>query len=248
MTKTKEIIVMLPTYKERDNLKTLIPEIHKELNKSKKQNKTAQKHLILVVNDASDDGTEALIKKMSKKYPVTLCEREKKEGLGKATLDGFTQALKKNPELIIVMDADHSHPPNALPRIIKKSQEENTDIVIGSRYVSGGGVDNWVWYRRLLSKTANFYARTLLGLKARDITGSYRAYKPAILKKINMNKIRSNGYTFQEEILYALKKSGAKITETPITFFERREGQSKMPATEILTGAIQLLGIIGRKY
>lgn len=242
MTATNEIIVMLPTYEEADNLKTLIPALHEELTKIK------QKYLILVVNDKSGDGTAALIKKLSKKYPVVLHERKKKEGLGKATIDGFRQALKKKPKRIIVMDADHSHPPSALPRIIKKSLDENADIVIGSRYITGGGVDNWVWYRRLLSKAANFYARTLLGLKAKDITGSYRAYNPALLNKIQLARIKSNGYTFQEEILYALKKAGARTTEVPIIFHERREGQSKMPTTEILTGAIQLLSIIGRKY
>ncbi|MBR9702553.1 polyprenol monophosphomannose synthase [Candidatus Woesearchaeota archaeon] len=233
MTKTKEIIVLLPTYEEADNLKTLIPLIHKELTK--------QKHLILVVNDASGDGTEALIKKMSKKYPVALHERKKKDGLGKATIAGFQEALKKNPSRIIVMDADHSHPPSALTNILKKSKDY--DVVIGSRYMKGGGVDNWVWYRRLLSKAANFYARTILGLKAKDITGSYRAYNPAALKKIDLNKIKSNGYTFQEEILYALKQKGATISETPIIFHERREGQSKMPKTEILTGAFQIIRI-----
>lgn len=226
------IIVLLPAYREAKNLVHLIPQIDASIK---------EKYEIIVVNDPSGDGTKKIIEKFSQ-YPITFLERKKKEGFGKATIDGLKIALAKKPEFIIQMDADRSHSPKDIPVMLKKARE-GYDVVIGSRYVRGGNILHWSLYRKFLSKLANAFARKLLKLPAKDVTGAYRTYNPFQLQKIDFARITSFGYTFQEEILYLLKKQGAKIKEIPITYTERTTGKSNMPKLEMITGAYKLLRV-----
>jgi len=213
-------MIIIPTYKECENLKELLPKILDETT-----------HDVLIVDDSSNDGTKELIKKYDR---VHLLER-KKRGFGSAVLDGLKEGIKRKEAFLLTMDADLSHDPKDISRLLKACK--GLDVVIGSRYVKGGAVKNWALHRRLLSKAANTYARTVLGLKQKDVTGGFRVYRTSAIKKI-INKKFSEGYTFQEEILYRLQ---GRVKEIPITFIERREGKSKLPSSEIFTGAYRLL-------
>ena len=213
-------MIIIPTYKECENLKELLPKILDETT-----------HDVLIVDDSSNDGTKELIKKYDR---VHLLER-KKRGFGSAVLDGLKEGIKRKEAFLLTMDADLSHDPKDISRLLKACK--GVDVVIGSRYVKGGAINNWALHRRLLSKAANTYARTVLGLKQKDVTGGFRVYRTSAIKKI-INKKFSEGYTFQEEILYRLQ---GRVKEIPITFIERREGKSKLPSSEIFTGAYRLL-------
>lgn len=213
-------MIVIPAYKECENLKRLLPEVLKQTT-----------HDILIVDDSSNDGTKELVKKYEK---VHLLER-KERGFGSAVLAGLKEGIKRKEAFILTMDADFSHDPKDIPRLLKACK--GVDVVIGSRYVKRGNIKNWVWYRRALSRMANFYARTTLGLTAKDVTSGFRVYRTSALKKI-IDKQFSDGYTFQEEVLYRLQ---GRVKEVPITFTERREGESKLPSSEIFTGAYRLL-------
>lgn len=213
-------MIVIPTYKECENLKRLLPEVLKQTT-----------HDILIVDDSSNDGTKELVKKYEK---VHLIER-KERGFGSAVLAGLKEGIQRKEAFILTMDADFSHDPKDIPQLLKACK--GVDVVIGSRYVKGGAIKNWVWYRRIVSRAANLYARNILNLRAKDVTSGFRVYRTNKLKKI-INKQFSDGYTFQEEILYYLQ---GRVKEVPITFIERREGKSKLPSSEIVTGAYQLL-------
>jgi dolichol-phosphate mannosyltransferase len=172
-----------------------------------------------------------------------LIKRAGKLGLGTAVLAAMEYAVQHNYEYLINMDADLSHPPRYLPTILAKA-EEGYDVVIGSRYVSGGQIEGWSRSRRLMSRCINIYARCLLGLKTRDNSGSYRCYRRTLLGKLAPNSILSNGYSFFEELLYRLRKLGGTFAEVPITFEERHAGQSKLNIKEIFI-ALGLLLFIG---
>lgn len=215
-------MIIIPTYKECENLKKLIPQVLKETS-----------HDILIVDDSSNDGTKELIRKYDK---VHLIER-KERGFGSAVLAGLKEGIRRKEAFLLTMDADFSHDPKDIPRLLKACK--GYDVVIGSRYVKGGKIKNWAMHRRILSKAANIYARTILGLDAKDVTGGFRVYRTSAIKKI-IGKEFSDGYTFQEEILYRLQ---GRVKEVPITFIERREGKSKMPSSEMITGAYKLLKI-----
>jgi len=215
-------MIVIPTYKECENLKSLLPQILENTS-----------HDVLIVDDNSKDGTKELVKKYSQ---VHLIER-KKRGFGSAVLEGLKEGIRKKEAFILTMDADFSHDPKDIPRLLKACK--GVDVVIGSRYVKGGAIKNWALHRRILSRAANFYARTILRLEAKDVTSGFRVYRSSALKKI-LDKKFSEGYTFQEEILYYLQ---GRVKEVPITFIERREGKSKLPSSEIFTGAYRLLKI-----
>lgn len=215
-------MIIIPTYKECENLKKLIPQVLKETS-----------HDILIVDDSSNDGTKELIRKYDK---VHLLER-KERGFGSAVLAGLKEGIRRKEAFLLTMDADFSHDPKDIPRLLKACK--GVDVVIGSRYVKGGAIRNWALYRRILSRAANAYARIILGLEAKDVTGGFRVYRSSALKKI-INRRFSEGYTFQEEVLYHLR---GRVKEIPITFTERREGKSKLPSSEIVTGAYRLLKI-----
>ncbi|HUJ28875.1 MAG TPA: polyprenol monophosphomannose synthase [Myxococcales bacterium] len=209
--------VVLPTYNERENLPHIAPAIlaaSPELD-------------LLVVDDNSPDGTGALADELARDDPrVRVLHRERKEGLGRAYLAGFAQALAAGYGRILEMDADFSHDPQRLPALLAASRE--VDVALGSRYVDGGGTVNWGLGRRLLSRGGSFYARTILGLGVRDLTGGFKCFRREVLESIDLPSVRSSGYAFQIELTYRAVKRGFKVREVPITFVDRRVGKSKM--------------------
>ena len=209
--------VVVPTYNERENLPELVPAIlaaSPELD-------------ILVVDDSSPDGTGQLADELALRDPrVRVLHRAKKEGLGRAYLAGFGEALGLGYGRILEMDADFSHSPERLPELLAASRK--ADVVLGSRYVPGGGTVNWGLGRRALSKGGSFYARTILGLGVRDLTGGFKCFHREVLEKLDLASVRSSGYAFQIELTYRAVRRGFKVVEVPITFVDRRVGKSKM--------------------
>ncbi|MCS7203726.1 MAG: polyprenol monophosphomannose synthase [Thermodesulfovibrio sp.] len=213
-----KILIVLPTYNEAKNLDLLIPKI------------IEQRVELLFVDDSSVDGTAEIIKQwMRKTDKINLIQRPAKLGLGTAYIEGFKWALDKDYQYIFEMDADLSHDPADIPRFISKC-EEGYDLVIGSRYTRGTiSVIGWDFKRLLLSKFANRYATTILGLRfLTDVTSGYRCYRRNVLESIDFDRIKSNGYAFQIEMVYRAYKKGFKIGEIPIIFYERNSGSSKM--------------------
>ena len=210
--------VIIPTYNEKENIRFLVEEIFSLYSNI----------FILVVDDNSPDGTGDIVKDLQIRFPqLALRQRLNNRGFGKSYIDGFEKLLDDSENRIIVMmDADFSHDPEEIPEMINKLSE--CDMVIGSRYVPGGDIENWNWRRRLLSRFANFYVKTILGTPINDMTTGFMCLRKSILDKINLDSIKSDGYAFLVELKYKIFKAGYKIYEHPITFVERREGQSKM--------------------
>ena len=214
--------VVLPTYNERENLEPLVASL---------QSLPLALHII-VVDDNSPDGTGALADELSRLHPdVEVIHRSGKLGLGTAYAAGFDLALASGFDLICTMDADFSHDPCYLPALIEGSRRH--DLMIGSRYVPGGGVVNWGWTRKLLSWGANTVAHLALGLKARDCTAGFRCYRRRVLETVDPASIRANGYSYLIEMLYNVQRAGFTMGETPIIFADRRLGQSKISQDEI---------------
>ncbi len=215
-------ILLVPTYNEAENIRALVeavlqvvPDMH-----------------VLVFDDNSPDGTGKIADELaSENENVRVVHRPGKMGLGSAYVMGFKQAIAEGYELICHMDADFSHDPKYWPELLEGMGGH--DVMIGSRYVAGGGTQDWGLHRRILSRVSNFIARTVLGIKVRDCTGGFRCYKADVLARINPDAIVSNGYSFLEEVLYKVIRAGAKVGETPIIFVERRLGQSKISKKEI---------------
>jgi dolichol-phosphate mannosyltransferase len=207
--------VVLPTYNERENLPGIVPGILA----------AAPELDVLVVDDDSPDGTGELADELAARDArVFVLHRPRKEGLGRAYLAGFAEALERGYGRILEMDADFSHDPARLPALLKT----DADLVLGSRYVEGGGTVNWGLGRRLLSKGGSFYARTILGLSIRDLTGGFKCFRREVLESIDLASVRSSGYAFQIELTYRALKRGFKVREVPIVFTDRRVGKSKM--------------------
>lgn len=223
-------LVIIPTYKEKENIKKIIP-IVLSLKESIH---------ILVVDDGSPDGTADVVKDFMKEFPnkVFLIERSGKLGLGTAYIAGFKWALENNFDIIAEMDADFSHPYEKLVDFEKELSSDNCDVVIGSRYVKGGGTQNWTIDRRFLSRGGSIYTRFITGLPVNDTTAGFVAYKKNVLAAINLDEIKSNGYAFQIEMKFATWKLGFKIKEIPIIFKDRTEGVSKMNG-KIVTEALK---------
>jgi len=213
----RESIILIPTLNERKNLEKLIPAIFNFMPEIS----------VLVVDDNSGDGTAEFIDNLQGGLPnLFSLNRDKDFGYGKACLDGFKWALERGYQYIVTMDADFSHDFKSIPDLFKKL--EDFDVAIGSRYVAGGQIENWSSHRRILSKVANLYVRTILSVRIMDLTTGFNAYRREVLSKIDLDDIKSDGYAFLVELKYKLAKAGARITEYPITFYERREGKSKM--------------------
>jgi dolichol-phosphate mannosyltransferase len=207
--------VVLPTYNERENLPGIVPGILA----------AAPELDVLVVDDDSPDGTGKLADELAARDArVFVLHRPRKEGLGRAYLAGFAEALERGYGRILEMDADFSHDPARLPALLKT----DADLVLGSRYVEGGGTVNWGLGRRLLSKGGSFYARTILGLSIRDLTGGFKCFRREVLESIDLASVRSSGYAFQIELTYRALKRGFEVREVPIVFADRRVGKSKM--------------------
>ena len=211
-------LVVIPTYNEKENISKLVRDI------------LSLDHgfHVLIIDDNSPDGTGQVIDDLADEFSeVHVCHRPKKMGLGSAYLVGFGIALEAMFDYIIEMDADFSHDPKSLPRFLEKFNE-GYDVIIGSRYIKGGGVSNWSGERKALSKYANIYVRMVTGLPVKDTTGGFNGYRRSILEAIDLGSIHSNGYAFQIEMKYRAWKKGFKLIEFPILFSERKHGKSKM--------------------
>jgi len=211
------VLVVVPTYNERDNLEWLVGRIRSSVPWVD----------VLVVDDGSPDGTGDLGDRMAAADPqVTVLHRATKTGLGAAYLEGFAVALARGYDVVGEMDADGSHQPEQLPRLL--SALEHADLVIGSRWVPGGSVVNWPLSRKVLSVGGNLYARLLLGMPLRDITAGYRLFRRSTLETIDLGSVQSAGYIFQTDLAFRTLRAGLRVVEVPIQFVERVRGQSKM--------------------
>ncbi len=214
----KKVLVIIPTYNESENIVKIIGEIL-SLN-------IADTSLdILVIDDNSVDGTSQLVKALNLPQ-VKVIDRERKLGLGTAYIRGFKYAIENNYDYVFEMDADFSHDPKALPGFI--SRMDKYDLVIGSRYIEGIAVVNWPLSRLMISMGAGYYTRFITSLPVKDVTAGFMCYKVSSLKQINLDSVKSNGYSFQIEMKYRMWKKGFKLIEIPIVFIDRRAGVSKM--------------------
>lgn len=215
--KLSKSLIVIPTYNELNNVQKLIPNL----------NSLYPQTDIMIIDDNSPDGTGNYVKEISlKDNRVKLIQREGKLGLGTAYVCGFKYMLENGYEYVVQMDADYSHDPNDIARFIE--QIDNNDLVIGSRYIHSANVVNWPLRRLLLSYFANKYAKIITGLPIADCTGGFKCFRRKVLESINLDNIKSNGYSFQIEMNFISWKKGFKIFEIPIVFTERQEGASKM--------------------
>jgi dolichol-phosphate mannosyltransferase len=209
-------VVCLPTYNERENLEPMLRALGDKGVR------------VLVIDDNSPDGTGELADRLAQELGyVDVLHRERKEGLGPAYLAGFRHALASEAELLLEMDCDFSHDPDDVPRLIA-AVADGADLALGSRYVPGGGVRNWGLVRRLISAGGSSYARIILGVKVRDLTGGFKCYRRAVLEAIDLDAVDSKGYAFQIETTYRALRAGFEVFEVPITFADREVGGSKM--------------------
>ena len=223
------ILVALATYNERDNLAPLLAEIHKAVPAAD----------LLVIDDNSPDGTGKLADDLAAGNPrLHVLHRPGKLGLGTAILSGMHYALEHGYDLFVNMDADFSHHPRYLPALL--AGMDGHDVTIGSRYILGGGSVNWPLGRRLMSRGINSLVAFLMHIPARDCSGAYRCYRVSKLREAHLERLRSRGYSFQQEVLYRCRKAGCKIGETPIVFENRRAGKSKVNVFEALRSAKRL--------
>ncbi|WP_299564079.1 polyprenol monophosphomannose synthase [uncultured Mycolicibacterium sp.] len=236
---SQRTLVIIPTFNERENLPLIVGRVHRA---------APQVH-VLIVDDGSPDGTGELADELAAADPdrVHVMHRTSKDGLGAAYLAGFRWGLGRGYTVLVEMDADGSHAPEELHRLLD-AVDAGADLAIGSRYVPGGTVRNWPYRRLLLSRTANTYSRLLLGVGINDITAGYRAYRREVLEKIDLDAVDSKGYCFQIDLTWRAINHGFTVVEVPITFTEREFGQSKMSGSNIREAMIKVAewGIRGR--
>ncbi|HEY1905725.1 MAG TPA: polyprenol monophosphomannose synthase [Myxococcaceae bacterium] len=217
-------LVCIPTYNERENVESIVRAVLAADSRVD----------VLVVDDASPDGTGALADALAEESPrVHVLHRAGKAGLGKAYLAAFDWALQRNYSLVLEMDADFSHDPAYLPTLLDRASTD-ADLVLGSRWVTGGGTRNWGIGRQLISRGGSLYARTILGLDIRDLTGGYKCFRSEVLRAIDLPSVTSSGYGFQIELTYRAIRKGFRVVEVPIVFEDRRVGQSKMSRAIVL--------------
>lgn len=230
-------VIVLPTFNERENIAAIIHAVLTEVPGAQ----------VLIVDDNSPDGTASVVEELMKKEPrLSILKRARKEGLGRAYVHAFKKLLNDSSvRTIVEMDADFSHDPVYLPKLLEKRGEY--DLVVGSRNVVGGGTAGWELWRKLLSRGGNIYARTVTGLPVSDSTGGFNAISAEYLRKIDLDKIDSSGYAFQIELKYLLYKAGARITEFPIIFKNRAGGESKLSSHIIREGILAPWKLIMRK-
>jgi dolichol-phosphate mannosyltransferase len=231
--------ICLPTYNERENLEKMLRAL------------APHGVRVLVIDDNSPDGTGQIADELARELDfVSVLHRDRKEGLGPAYLAGFRRALEEGAEYVLEMDCDFSHDPADVPRLLA-AMDDGADLALGSRYVPGGGTENWGLLRRIVSAGGSLYARVLLGLRIRDVTGGFKCYRRAVLERIDLDAIHSKGYAFQIEGTYRTIRAGFKVVEVPITFVDRTEGTSKMSRTIFLEAvarvpALRLAALRGR--
>ena len=240
-TDSERILVIIPTYNEADNLPRIVPAVLE-------QDVRIQ---VLVVDDASPDGTGQIADQMAAQDPrIRVLHRLGKEGLGRAYLAGFGYALENGFDIVFEMDADFSHPPHALPELIEKFSQ--ADVVIGSRYVDGRvTVSNWPMTRLLISYFGSRYARVITGMPVRDGTGGFNGWTREVLESLRLERVRSNGYAFQIELKFRAYRAGFRLVESPILFTERDTGESKMSKAIVREAAwrvwwLKICDIFGR--
>jgi dolichol-phosphate mannosyltransferase len=231
-------LACLPTYNERENLERMVHALRD------------QGVAVLVIDDNSPDGTGELADRLARDLDgVGVLHRPHKEGLGPAYLDGFRRALAEGADLILEVDCDFSHDPADVPRLVEAARE--ADLVLGSRYVPGGSVRNWGLARRVVSAGGSLYARLLLGVGVRDLTGGFKCYRRAVLEALDLDAISSRGYAFQIETTYRALRAGFRVVEIPIAFVDREHGGSKMSRRIVLEAiwkvpALRLKALAGR--
>jgi len=213
-----DVLVIVPTYNERDNLPEIVAAVHEHLPEAD----------LLVVDDNSPDGTGAVADEIAARDgKVHVLHRAGKQGLGTAYVAGFKWALARDYQFLFEMDCDFSHDPKYLPLMLARARD-GADLVLGSRYVDGGGTVNWGPMRKLISRGGSFYARTILGIGVRDVTGGFKCFRRATLEKLDLDSVSAQGYGFQIEMTYRTIRHGMRVEEIPIVFVDRRVGQSKM--------------------
>ena len=212
------VLIVTPTYNERDNLTPFVEDVFRALPEAH----------VLVVDDASPDGTGELADQLAKDDPrIQVIHRPGKMGIGSAYVTAFRHGIREGYDMIFEMDTDRSHDPGYLPDFLR-AMEEGADLVIGSRNVPGGGVEGWGLGRHLLSKGGSLYSRQILGLKIRDLTSGFKAFRTNVLLAIDLEQVESEGYSFQIELTYRAIRRGFRVVEVPIVFVDRRAGESKM--------------------
>jgi dolichol-phosphate mannosyltransferase len=217
-------VICLPTYNERENLEATLRELERVLETGDR---------VVVIDDGSPDGTGELADRLAAELPVVaVLHRAEKQGLGPAYLAGFRHALAGGAELVFEMDCDRSHDPSDVPRLRAAAQQ--ADLVLGSRYVEGGAIRNWGLVRRVVSAGGSLYARLVLGVPVRDLTGGFKCYRRGVLEHIDLDAVRSRGYAFQIETTYRALRAGFRVVEVPITFVDREVGGSKMSRAIVL--------------
>jgi dolichol-phosphate mannosyltransferase len=235
------IVVCLPTYNERENLEAMVSALGEVLPEDGR---------ILVIDDNSPDGTGEIANRLAaERGDVDVLHRARKDGLGPAYLAGFAFALEHGADLVLEMDCDFSHDPADVTRLLAAA--EAADLVLGSRYVPGGGTRNWNLLRRLISRGGSLYAQVLLGVRVRDLTGGFKCYRRAVLETIDLDAIDSKGYAFQIETTYRALRAGFRVVEVPIVFVDREAGGSKMSKSIVLEAiwkvpAVRLAAALGR--
>lgn len=211
------VVIVVPTYNEAENIEWITRRVRRAVPEAD----------VMIVDDGSPDGTGAIADRMAAEDPqVTVVHRTVKEGLGAAYLHGFRVALEQGYDVIGEMDADGSHQPEQLPRLL--AALEDADVVLGSRWVPGGAVVNWPWTRMALSRGGNLYTRLLLGIPVRDATGGFRLFRRTTLEKLDLDSVQSVGYCFQADLAWRAVEAGLRVREVPIEFIERLRGESKM--------------------
>ena len=223
--------VILPTYNERENLENFVTALQQVFSAHELKGR------ILVVDDNSPDGTGEIADGLARRYEnLSVLHRPQKQGLGPAYIAGFKQALSGDTRFIFEMDSDFSHNPAYVPAFLEAI--EDADLVLGSRYVPGGRVDNWGTMRRMISRGGGIYARCILGVPVNDLTGGLKCFRREVLEAIDLDSVSSHGYGFQIEVTYRAIQRGFRVKEIPITFSDRLEGQSKMSNKIVLEAAV----------
>ena len=224
-------VVCLPTYNERENLERMVDALGAVLDTGRDR--------LLVIDDGSPDGTGEIADRLAAERPwVSVLHRAQKQGIGPAYVAGFRRALAEGAELVLEMDCDFSHDPADVPRLIQAA--EDADLVLGSRYVPGGGTENWGLLRRIVSRGGSFYARVFLGVGVRDLTGGFKCFRRETLEAIDLDALSAHGYAFQIETTYRVLRAGLRVHEIPIRFVERRAGASKMTGSIVAEAMLKV--------
>jgi dolichol-phosphate mannosyltransferase len=226
------VVVCVPTYNEKENLQPLVEALARVID--------PERDSVLVIDDSSPDGTGEIADTLAAELPwLSVLHRERKEGIGAAYVAGFRVALASGADLVVQMDCDFSHDPEDVPRLIAECAD-GADLALGSRWVRGGGTANWGLARRLISRGGSLYARLVLGVGIRDLTGGFKCFRRSTLEAIAIDRVRTRGYGFQIEMTYRVLRAGRRVVELPIVFVDRRVGQSKMSGAIVLEAMRQV--------